>query len=300
MKKNIPAIFLCAAVLLAALTAGCSSAGPTAARAGSEQKSAVLQDTAEKAGAAETIVNGAESGDKSKAAASQGVRKVVKTAELSIETLDFRKSTSGLEKSVAEFGGYIESSNIQGASKGPRFSSRSASYTVRIPAERMQEFLDRAGSVGTVVSKSTGGKDVTQNYYDTDTRLKSLETERNRLLDLMKKAEKMEDVLAIEQRLTDVQTQIEQLTGDLKRMDSLISLATVTVGIREVTTLTEPAAQGFGGQVAAVFRSSIHAFAQASRTVFLGLIAVLPFAAAAAAVAAAVLLIRRHRKNKRP
>ena len=247
MKKNILAIFFCAVVLLAALTAGCSSAGPSAARAGAAQKNAAVQDSAGKVGAAETAGNGSEGktdgGDKT-AVAAQSPRKVVKTAGLSIETLDYGKSTAGFEKSVAEFGGYIENSSVQGTGQGSGASSRTASYTARIPAGRLEEFLDRAGSVGTVVSKSTGGEDVTQNYYDTDTRIKSLETERDRLLDLMKKAEKMADVLAIEQRLTEVQTQIEQLTGDLKRMDSLVSLATVTVSIQEVAAITEPAAQG--------------------------------------------------------
>lgn len=302
MKKNILAIFFCAVVLLAALTAGCSSAGPSAARSGAAQKNAAVQDSAGKVGAAETTGNGSEDktdgGDKT--AAAQSARKVVKTAGLSIETLDYGKSTAGFEKSVAEFGGYIENSSVQGTGQGSGASRRTASYTARIPAERLEEFLDRAGSVGTIVSRSTGGEDVTQNYYDTDTRVKSLETERDRLLDLMKKADKMADVLAIEQRLTEVQTQIEQLTGDLKRMDSLVSLATVTVSIQEVAAITEPAAQGFGGQISAVFRSSLNAFARTSRTVFLALVAVLPFAAAAAAVVGIILLIRRRRKGKKP
>lgn len=298
MKREGCAVLLTAAVFFAAFAAGCSASSGNAAPHTAAQKSPA-QYTAEDGGAGNVETNGAQQ-DRAAASVAESARKVVKTAQLSIETLDYEKSTSGFEKSVASFGGYIESSSVEGTRLGSSGSKRTATYTARVPADRLDEFLNDAGSFGTVVKKSTGGEDVTQNYYDTDTRLKSLRTEQDRLLELMEKAEKIEDVITIEQRLTEVQTQIEQLTSELKRLDSLVSMATVTADISEVETVTEPAAEGFGGQIVSVFHSSVHAFTQAVRSVFLALVAVLPFAAAAALIIWLVWFIRRRKKGGKP
>ena len=302
MRKSVLSVIAALSVLLAAFAAGCSSGSKSSAPHAAADQRSVVQDSTEKSGAGDVKMNGtedraaAESGETA-SSASESARKVVKTAQLSIETLDYEKSTSDFENTVASYGGYIESSSVEGTRLGSSGSKRNASYTARVPADRLGEFLNSAGSVGTVVSRSTGGEDVTQSYYDTDTRLKSLKTEQARLLELMQKAEKIDDVLSIEQRLTDVQTQIEQLTGELKKMDSLVSLATVTVSISEVEAITEPAAEGFGGQIASVFHSSIQAFVQAARSVFLVLIAVLPFAAAAAVIVGIVLFVRKRKRG---
>lgn len=302
MRKSVLSVIAALSVLLAVFAAGCSSGSKSSAPHAAADQRSVVQDSAEKSGAGDVKMNGtedraaAESGETA-SSVSESARKVVKTAQLSIETLDYEKSTSDFENTVASYGGYIENSSVEGMRLGSSGSKRNASYTARVPADRLGEFLNSAGSVGTVVSRSTGGEDVTQSYYDTDTRLKSLKTEQARLLELMQKAEKIDDVLSIEQRLTDVQTQIEQLTGELKKMDSLVSLATVTVSISEVEAITEPAAEGFGGQIASVFHSSIQAFVQAARSVFLVLIAVLPFAAAAAVIVGIVLFVRKRKRG---
>lgn len=301
MRKSVLSVIAALSVLLAAFASGCSSGGSKSSAPHAADQRSVVQDSTEKSGAGDVKMNGtedwaAESGETA-SSVSESARKVVKTAQLSIETLDYEKSTSDFENTVASYGGYIESSSVEGTRLGSSGSKRNASYTARVPADRLGEFLNSAGSVGTVVSRSTGGEDVTQSYYDTDTRLKSLKTEQARLLELMQKAEKIDDVLSIEQRLTDVQTQIEQLTGELKKMDSLVSLATVTVSISEVEAITEPAAEGFGGQIASVFHSSIQAFVQAARSVFLVLIAVLPFAAAAAVIVGIVLFVRKRKRG---
>ena len=301
MRKSVLSVIAALSVLLAAFAAGSSSGSKSSAPHAAADQRSVVQDSMEKSGTGDVKMNGtedwaAESGETA-SSVSESARKVVKTAQLSIETLDYEKSTSDFENTVASYGGYIENSSVEGTRLGSSGSKRNASYTARVPADRLGEFLNSAGSVGTVVSRSTGGEDVTQSYYDTDTRLKSLKTEQARLLELMQKAEKIDDVLSIEQRLTDVQTQIEQLTGELKKMDSLVSLATVTVSISEVEAITEPAAEGFGGQIASVFHSSIQAFVQAARSVFLVLIAVLPFAAAAAVIVGIVLFVRKRKRG---
>ena len=294
----LPAILLCLAV------SACSSSGSGAPNGRGAASRAEL------GGSKSTAADAAGLGDgTAKEAAAQAPaagspvpdadpRKVVKSAELSLQTVAYDQSAAKFEALVSSSGGYLENSSVQGKSAGGE-SGRVASYTVRVPAERLDEFLGKAGEIGSVVSRSVRGEDVTQSYFDSETRLKTLRAEQERILALMEKAEKIEDVIKIEERLTEVQTEIERLTGELKRLDSLISLSTVTVTITEVGVITAPQAGGLGGQLVSTLRASVFAVGQFFRWVLLGATAVLPFAAVAAVVLAAVFLIRRQLKKRK-
>lgn len=296
--KKLFALFLPLALSLSVL-AGCSASSGSKATGNAAPpaaQSAAARDQAAAAGL------GNEGAAKSTAAAQSQPpetdgRKVVKSAELVLQTEHYDQSAATLESLVSSFGGYIESSSVQGDGTGG--GRRTASYTVRVPAGRLEEFLDGAGKIGAVVNRGIHGQDVTQSYFDSETRLKTLKAEQDRILELMQKAEKIDDVLAIEQRLTDVQNQIEQLTGQLKQWDSLVSLSTVTVTLNEVTVVTRPEASGLGGQIASMFRASVSAMGMCLRYLLLGLTAVLPFAAAALAVGAAAYFVRRKIRGKK-
>lgn len=275
------------------VAAGCSSS-----KSGSVSRSAVSPASGAEYAAADAagLTDGKqEASTAASNAASQPAsdsRKVIKSADLVLQTVRYDESNEKLESLVSSFGGYIESSSVQGDASGDD-KLRSASYTVRVPSDRLEEFLAGAGDIGSVVSKSITGQDVTQNYFDSETRLKTLRAEQDRILELMGKAEKIDDVLAIEQRLTEVQNEIEQLTGQLKQWDSLISLSTVTITVREVAAITAPPAKGLGGQLVSIFRASLNALREVFRTLLLAVTAALPFLAVATVIAATVLFLRR-------
>ncbi|MFU0831990.1 MAG: DUF4349 domain-containing protein [Oscillospiraceae bacterium] len=219
-------------------------------------------------------------------------RKVIKRADLVLQTTQYNESSTKLESLVTSFGGYIESSSVQGDIPGSD-ELRSAIYTVRVPSNRLEEFLNSAGNIGTVKNKSISGEDITQNYFDSETRLKTLRMEQDRLLELMEKAQEIEDIIAIEQRLTEVQNEIEQLLGQLKRWDSLISLSTVTVTIHEVRDIIPTKADGLGGQIASVFHVSLHTLTEVCRYLVLAVTAAIPFLAVAAVIVAVILYLRK-------
>lgn len=302
MKKFISLLLI--GVLCAAVFAGCSASSAPASRA-----SAASQAFAGEKAAGDYAGLSDEAGEAAAAAApapsqapSQNPdadsRKVVKSAELVLQTMQYDTAAAKFESLVGSFGGYIESSSVQGTGAGGN-DGRAAVYTVRVPAERLDEFLNGAGALGTVVSRALHGEDVTQSYFDSETRLKTLHTEQDRILALMQKAEKIEDVITIEQRLTEVENEIEQLTGELKRLDSLIGLSTVTVTIDEVSVITSPQGNGLGGQLLSMLRTSVSALGKFFRYLLLALTAALPFLAVAAVVAAAVLLVRRRIRKKK-
>ena len=96
---------------------------------------------------------------------------------------------------------------------------RYADLTLRIPVEKLAEFTAAVNSLSNVVSSSRNTEDVTLQYVDTESRVKTLETERDRLLELMEQAETMSDLLEIESRLTEVRGELERYASQLKVLD---------------------------------------------------------------------------------
>src|SRR5690625_5914174 len=112
--------------------------------------------------------------------------------------------------------------------------SKHGQITVRIPQEKFQEFIKlvEEGSYK-VLESSTSGQDVTEEYVDLESRLKSKRVVEERLISFMEQAEKTEDLLKISNDLAEVQEQIEELTGRMKYLQNKSDLATVTIYIQE-------------------------------------------------------------------
>ena len=185
-------------------------------------------------------------------------RKMIYTASYSIQTLAFDDSVDALNALTAELGGYVENSRLSGAASGDYYETRRATYTLRIPAANLQAFLDRVGTVGTVISESLSGRDVTLEYIDTESRLTALRAQETRIIELLAGATDLQYVLEIERELSDIRYQIESYTSQLNRLDSLISYSTVELTLSEVYSVTEPKPepQSFGDKLAETFRAS--------------------------------------------
>ena len=132
-------------------------------------------------------------------------RKLIRTVRTQAETDDLTATMTQLEEKVSQFGGYLQQKEVyQGSSyRGTQY--RNASLTIRIPAKDLDTFLSQLSSAAHVVSTNETVDDVTLYYIDVDSQLKALRTEEERLLAMMEKAENLADLLAIEQRLTQVQ-----------------------------------------------------------------------------------------------
>ncbi|MBO7386583.1 MAG: DUF4349 domain-containing protein, partial [Lachnospiraceae bacterium] len=122
-------------------------------------------------------------------------RKLIKTVNMSVETKEFDNLISGIEEQVNSTGGYVESSNISNNNYySNRDTVRYASYTVRIPANQLNSFLERVKGVSNVISMNQDVRDVTLSYTDLESHKKSLLTEQERLLALLENADNMEDI----------------------------------------------------------------------------------------------------------
>lgn len=289
MKRSYGLIILLIILLQLSAFTGCSSSS-VGSYAGANKMTSQTGISTSKA--ADAAAAPSKSSSQNIAANVSGSRKIVRSADVSVQTLKYEQSILQLENLVNQYGGYIQNSNTVDSGIASEAKIRNANYVLRIPSAKLDDFLKSTGEIGKIVSKAIQGEDVTQSYYDTESRLTTLKEEQSRILDILSKTSNMADVLTIEDKLTNIQDQIEQLTGELKKWDSLVDLSTVRVQIQEVKEYTT-SPTGFGNQIAQVFSSSLKALGAVLRGAVIVLVAILPFVILLALIAAAVLLIRK-------
>ncbi|MBR6789558.1 MAG: DUF4349 domain-containing protein [Oscillospiraceae bacterium] len=204
-------------------------------------------------------------------------QKIILYLDYEIETLEFDKSAAALENLCAQLGGYVQDSYRSGDSINYE-NLHHASYTFRIPKERLEEFRKGAEGVGTVTSVSTRSDNVTEHYYDIESRLASLRTQEERLLALMEKSETLTDVIELEQALANVTYEIESLTSSLRRYDSLVDYSTVTVRLSEVVKYSETpvVARTIWQRMGTRFTRSVENIAEFGEDLLVGIVGSLP------------------------
>ena len=165
--------------------------------------------------------------------------KIIYSADLYLQTTEFDKTMQTLEQNVAACGGFVEGSNVYGDIRynddgTTQVVNRTAYYTVRVPAAHFEGFLKQADGLGNVLSSSRNAENVTSSYTDYEARLSSLNTQEERLLDMLKKTTDVESLVALEQRLSDVRYEIESIERNLRNLDRKITYSTVSLTLEEV------------------------------------------------------------------
>ncbi len=167
-------------------------------------------------------------------------RKLIKTVNLTVETLEFDKLVKNLEDTVVGYGGYIENMDGNyGSIYGSYSPLKQADLTVRIPSGKLDAFVNGVDKEANITNKSTSVEDVTLNYVDMESHKKMLVEQQNRLMELLENAETIEDIIAIESRLSDVKYQIESMESQLRTYDNKIDYSTVYISVREVEEYKE-------------------------------------------------------------
>ena len=159
--------------------------------------------------------------------------KLIRTVSMQLQTKEFETLLTYLEGRVAELGGYIQNSQIYGNGMDS-YGYRSASMTLRIPQSKLDSFVSGVSENATVVRKSENAENKTLEYADTEARLKSLQIEQERFLALLEKADTVENIIVLEQHLTDLRYEIESHASTLKLIDNKVNYSTVTIDVSEV------------------------------------------------------------------
>lgn len=184
--------------------------------------------------------------------------KLIRRAELEIQTEAFDAAAASLEALVAEAGGYFQSAQVEGGSLRDQNAARYGNYVIRLPEENFSAFLDQSGTLGYVVRRSESSENVSQAYYDTETRLAAQRTKQERLLALLAQADTMESIIELENALSETEYEIQSLTTDLEHYDDLIDYATVDLYLAEVLSLSQTPGEtaGLGERMAAGLSAS--------------------------------------------
>lgn len=189
--------------------------------------------------------------------------KIIYSADATVETTDLDAALDALNALIGKYSAWIESSSVNGAnyndiSRG-RLSLRSASYTLRIPSESFDTLMHSLSDIGNVPYSHIYTDNVTAQYYDTQARLDSYKTQEQSLLRLMEKAESVEDIITVEDKLSEVRYNIESLQSTINNWDRRVSYSTVYLSINEVAQYTPPVLVNptFGERIADAFSDGI-------------------------------------------
>ena len=271
-------------LLLLSLTA-CGAGAPTQENAAADKYYDAPAEGAPEFGRTET--------GSASATALPADRKLIRTIRMDAETEDLTALLDGLTARIAELGGYVETKEQYNGSAYSGYRRRNLSVTVRIPADKADEFVAQVGKNANVVSSSETVEDVTLQYVDTESQVKALETEQERLMELLAQAESLDDILLIEGRLTDVRYELERYASYLRTLENQISYATVYIDITEVTEYTpvgeeEPTAWE---RIVRGFSRSIRNIGKGVKEFFIGIIIISPYLVILGLIIATPLLI---------
>lgn len=151
--------------------------------------------------------------------------------DISMQTENYEKSLNKIYDLVQNAGGYIESQNEYGQEGSKRYTS----FVLRIPDHQGDVCIQKIEELGTLFSKSKSSENVTLQYVDTESRLKSFRTELDALNKLMKSAGKMEDIITIRSEIQNVSYQIDSYESQLRSLQNAVNYMTIEVDIQEVT-----------------------------------------------------------------
>lgn len=328
----VAALALFAAVGLVAGRGGGADSGAAQSTELRANDEAVEQSTAEpemgsdagaadKGSAAGTASDGTGYAAAVPPAAAPSAHSLLRTGDISllVERGTLLPSVDRIKAVTAALGGYVMSSNIGSQSGGPieptpldmgvssledeglRSSSTTlsdpyANLVVRVPEQEFETAVKRFSRLGDVQSVSTASEDVTSQFVDLQARLRHFRAVERRLVGFLQETTTVNQMLAVQDRIDEVQLTIEELTARLKSMREQTTYGTLSVYVSEKdTSVAVQPGNTFGG----TFWNSVELLRDGARVTALAVTALLPFIAVFGVIGLVVwYVIRRVRRNR--
>ena len=245
-------------------------------------------------------------------------RKIIRDANITLEVGDAEKSYANILENLARFGGYEANREMQsytyddyyyGRSSGRYHSPPTVSATLKIPAANLDAFIAGLKGEGEVISSNISSADITEQYFDAEIKLTTLEKTLENYYRFLEEARDIDEQLRITRYINDITREIEQLKGSLRRWDSLVDYSTVTLYLYRPyeAPIPEPeprviewnslSAEDMGWFISRGFLSVVNAIFSVIQWV---IIAVATASPAVVPIAVIVwLIIRKYRKNNK-
>ena len=319
--KQLLALLL-AAFLLLGLLAGCSAASKTADSAAYDQATTteansamsapaagmdamtdmdmvVTEDAAPESPMADSAAE-TEEGESETLDPEAFTEKIIYSGHVRLQTTAFDDTLAQLEKAVANCGGFVQDSSVDGSTRTMADGTtavvdRWAYYTVRVPADQFEAFLNDTDGIGNVISSSRSQENVTTQYTDYEARLESLNIQEERLLAMLEESGDLESLIALEARLSEVRYEIESIQRNLRSLDQRIAYSTVNLEIQEVEvyTPTVPVQRTFGQKLSDAFADGWSGFVAFLSALTLALASALPGLVLLAIVVVVAIVVLR-------
>lgn len=312
MKKKLSLVSLLLALCLLTACGASAASADAAAGAMAETKDVLYEEAGETEAALPAEEPAMDAGAARSVTTAPGFtegtvdlsEKIIYSAQAEIETTDFDASVETVYSLMDQYGAFLEASAVNGSnlntSGAVSTSARSASFILRVPRENYAAMTGALDAVGNVTYLTSSADNITAQYTDTESRLSAYEVEEQRLLDILAQAEDVEDMIALENRLSDIRYQKESLTSQLQNWDTQVSYSSVDLFIREVQVLT-PAPEEertYWQQVGDGFVNTLKAMGRGAKALFRLFVTALPALIPIAAVVALIILLALRKKRR--
>ena len=235
--------------------------------------------------------------------------KLVYTCYMEIETTEYQKTVQAIREKISKYGAIVESESENDNDRNWYYDShRKTSGTmfmsirIRVPVKDYNAFVADAGDFGKVISKSQNVDNISRQYHSTEARIEALEKEEKRLNEMMDQADTIEEMIYIEQRLTDVEAELNAKKTNLAAMDVDVAYSTINIDVREVLVYTEEETPTitFGQRVVRAFKESWKGFTGFMEGLLIVLIHLLPFMVCLLLLALIIILLNRLADKRNP
>lgn len=196
-------------------------------------------------------------------------QKIIRQAFLRFETNDLDNTFNQIQKALKE-----NNASIQNDSEEKEYNKTSRTLTIRVPSQNFDSFLQSISKgVSYFDQKEISSQDVTEEYIDLDSRLKTKLKLENRYLEILQKATKISEVLEIEKQISAIREEIEAKQGQLKYLQSRVSESTITIEFYKTTAEKEGVKVSYGSKILTAIESGFFGLS----SLFIWLISVWPF-----------------------
>lgn len=172
--------------------------------------------------------------------------KIVYTCDMTIQTLKYKETVTNIKNKIKEYNGIIEQETQTDEARDwyyNNYKKNSATLhnyiIIRIPSNKYEQFLQNIEGEGKVISKSMNAQNISKTYYEKEAVIKSLEIQEKRLLTMMESTKSINEMITVEKRLTEVQTQLNTYKTQLASMNKDVEYSTININVDEVLEYTK-------------------------------------------------------------
>lgn len=222
-------------------------------------------------------------------------RKIIQNANLSLKVKEVPAAVEKILMLNKQSGGYTVSSHIYKNNE-----QISAELSIKVPQQKLSDVITGISAFGELTDKVITTEDVTEEYYDAEARLKVLQAKEERLLNLMEKAASIEDIIKIENELSQTRSEIEVLSGRLKYLTNATDYSLVNITLKQAVGGAVKTPQGTWGKSLQGLINSLNQLIHLGSSLIVGFFIILPWVIILALLFLLLRTFYLKRKNQTP